>query len=219
MKSGKYSFYIPLVKRHKSALGKKNQKKPSTVFSHQIAFSSLSLAFTHCISRKNGKSKSLVSGCVSFCFLAAQIIIFGFFFIKLCVYSWLTTWEPGLLSSPLLSLDSLVRLESSLSSLGLAPPKMVCVCMVSASWFTGSLTVRGSSFSLGREADSSAIQGIILIILLLFQNANTYLGLGLNRASLGQHVLSTRTGAEMIAHLIYVTHFSYKTQNIIIKVA
>ena len=62
---------------------------------------------------------------------------------------WLSLGAASLWSS-----DSLSLLEPP-SSLGLAPPKIFCCCSESATALTGSLTVRGRSFSRGRAAASS----------------------------------------------------------------
>ena len=53
------------------------------------------------------------------------------------------------------SLSLLDLLSDSLSSRGLAPPKILAAWSESAIELTGSFTVRGSSFSLGRAAASS----------------------------------------------------------------
>ena len=54
------------------------------------------------------------------------------------------------------SLSLLDLLSDSLSSRGLAPPKILAALRPSAIELTGSFTVRGSSFSRGRAAASSA---------------------------------------------------------------
>lgn len=77
--------------------------------------------------------------CFSVCFFFLLCLTFRFAFKNVSFYTY----------SPLVNFDRF-------SSRGLAAPKMVAACLVSATALIGSVTVRGFNTSLGRS-DSSAI--------------------------------------------------------------